>query len=265
MVSEHASLDVLTAVTALGDGRFSADLPDGWQQGRGLFGGLVTAVLVRALEASAPDRPLRSLTSELCGPTSPGPAELRVEALRVGSAVSTLAVRLVQGGEVSAHGVGVLGRGRSRDLDGTRVTPPVLPDWRAMERLPMLPPIAPTFTKHFEFRSRHLPFSGGSPTTEGWIRPLNAGVPRDTAFLAACIDAWWPTLFQIETRPRPMATVAFTFQPQGDLEGLDADAPLFHRASLVAARDGYAVEYRDLWGHDGRLLATNQQTIAVIV
>lgn len=263
-VPADASLDVLTAVTPLGDGRFTADLPDGWQQGRGLFGGLVTAVLVRALQASAPDRELRSLTAELCGPTLPGPAELRVEVLRVGSAVSTLAVRLVQGGLVQAHGVGVLGRARANDLDGTRVTAPAMADWRSMERLPLQPPIAPTFTRYFDFRSARLPFSGGESVTEGWIRPANPGLARDSAWLAACIDAWWPTLFQIETRPRPMATIAFTFQPQGDFVGLDPEAPLFHRAWLVSNREGYAVEYRELWGHDGRLMATNQQTIAVI-
>ncbi len=264
MVPADAPFDVLTALTSLGDGRFAADLPDGWQQGRGLFGGIVTAVLVRALEASAPDRALRSLTSELCGPTQPGPAELRVEVLRVGSAVSTLAVRLIQGGEVQAHGVGVLGRARARDLDGTRVSGPALSDWRSMDRLPMQAPLAPTFTQYFDFRSTRFPFSGGESVTEGWIRPSNPGGLRDAAFLAACIDAWWPALFQIETRPRPMATIAFTFQPQGDFDGLDPEAPLFHCGTLVANRDGYAVEFRELWGHDGRLMATNQQTIAVI-
>ena len=61
-----------------------------------------------------------------------------------------------------------------------------------------------------------------------------------------------------------MATIAFTFQPIVRFEGLDPDAPLAFRARLVASADGYGVEYRELWGEDGRLLALNQQTLVII-
>src|SRR5437879_5846273 len=91
--------DELTAVERGGPaGVFRFDVPEGWQQGRGAFGGLVVAALARALEAfePAPDRPLRTLNAELCGPALPGPSEIRVEAIRRGSGVTTLAARLVQ-------------------------------------------------------------------------------------------------------------------------------------------------------------------------
>ena len=65
----------------------------------------------RVFEALA-ERPLRSLTAELCGPVMPGPATISVEPLRRGSGVTTLAARLEQGGEVLAHVVGVFGRPR---------------------------------------------------------------------------------------------------------------------------------------------------------
>jgi hypothetical protein len=67
-----------SAVTPLGDGRFAADIPDGWQQGRGAFGGLVLAALLRAMEAAEDDRArvTRSLSGELCGPVLPGPVEI---------------------------------------------------------------------------------------------------------------------------------------------------------------------------------------------
>lgn len=261
-----APLDLLTAVTPLGDGRYEAQVPDGWQQGRGAFGGLVTATLVRAMEAATPGRPLRSLTAELCGPTQPGRAELRVETLREGSAVTTVAARLVQGAEVQAHAVGVLGKERLKDFDGTHLEAPTRPDWRKMERLPIEPPFGPDFARYWDFRTTSLPFTGQTDghDASGWIRPLAPGVKRDAAFLAACIDAWWPTFFARTSTLRPMATIAFTFQPVGHFEGLDPAAPLFHRARLVAADGGYGVEFRELWGEDGRLLALNQQTIVVI-
>ncbi len=259
-------LDVLCSSEPDGEGRARAVFPDGWQQGRGLFGGLVTATLVRALEQGTPDRPLRSLTAELCGPVQPGEATLRLEPLRVGSAVTTTTIRLEQGGDVLAHGVGVLGRARVLDRDQVALVPPVMKPWRACEAFDIGPPLGPVFAKYCEFRPTSTPpFSGATVAeAEGWVRPKNPGARRDAAFLAACIDIFWPALYVIEPVPRPMATISFAFQPFVRFEGLDPEAPLFHRAKLLAAADGYCVEFRELWGEDGRLLALNQQTLAII-
>lgn len=248
---------------------FHFDVPDGWQQGRGAFGGLVVALLTRALEAgiAAPDRRLRSITSELPGPTLPGDAEVRVEILRAGNAVTTAAARLIQNGETQAHAVGVFGKARNAEgTDAVHLQPPVLRPWREMEVLPVEPPLAPEFSKYFEYRSEvGLPFSGQTvPHAEGWIRPKNPGSQRDSAFVVACMDAWYPVLLAALENVRPMATVAFTLQQLTDLEGLDPEQPLLFRSKDVAIRDGFFVELRELWGHDGRLIALNQQTFAII-
>jgi hypothetical protein len=264
MPAPDAPFDELTRLEPKGASRFEADLPDRWQQGRGLFGGLVTGVMVRALEASAPGRPLRSLTSELFGPVQPGKAELVVEVLRVGSAMSTLAVRVVQGGETLAHGVGVLGATRPAGQDQVALASPTGPSWREVEVVSVGPPLGPDFARFFELRTTALPFTGGRPEVSGFLRLLRPGEARDTALLAGCIDAYWPAEYVQAETPRPMATVAFTFQPLGSLEGLDPEAPFTFRSRLQAARGGYGVEFRELWGHDGRLLALNQQTICSI-
>jgi hypothetical protein len=259
-VNPSLPIDVLSAVPTLEAGRARVEIPDGWQQGRGLFGGLVAALQIRALEQVAPDRPLRSLTSELCGPVQPGDAELVVEVLRAGNAVTTAAVRLVQHGEVQAHGVGVLGKDRVPGVRAT-IVPPAIRPWRDVPALPSLGGFRPTFAQHLEFRpTGPLPFAGGSePRVEGWVRWKQPGTRRDAAYLAACIDAHWPALFSIEPAPRPMATIAFTFQPLGT----PGDA-VYYRGTLVAQDAGYCVEFRELWSEDGHLLALNQQTFAVI-
>ncbi|MBL9037306.1 MAG: thioesterase family protein [Archangium sp.] len=256
----------VTPVT-LAPNRYGFDFPDGWQTGKGLFGGLVVGALVRALEASAgPSRPLRSITSELCGPTQPGSAEIHVELLREGAAVSTLTARLVQDGKVQGHAVGVFGAARSDARKLTELRPLPQTDWRTIESIPVQPPIGPAFARFYDFRPvSGLPFSGETkPTTSIWIRPKNPGPARDAAFIAGCADACWPTLFIIDEAPRPMATIAFTMQLVSSLDGLDPDAPLFHVGRGVSVNDGYLVEFRELWGHDGRLVALNQQTIAIV-
>lgn len=269
MMRPDSPLDLIFRPERTGPLSFQFDVPDGWQQGRGAFGGLVVALLTRALEEgiAAPDRRLRSITSELPGPTLPGPAEVRVEILRAGNAVTTATARLVQNGEVQAHAVGVFGKARNAEgTDGLYLEPPKLRPWQQMEVLPVEPPLAPDFSRFFEYRSEvGLPFSGQTaPHAEGWIRPVHRGKARDSAYIVACMDAWYPVLLASLEMMRPMATVAFTLQQVSDLEGLDPEQPLMYRSKDVAVRDGFFVELRELWGHDGRLVALNQQTFVII-
>jgi hypothetical protein len=258
--------DELVATAFSKDPSFSIEVPNGWQQGRGAYGGLVAAYLVRALEGHAQARVLRSLTATLCGPLQAGTAHLVVDTLREGSAVTSLAARIVQHGDVMAHGVGLLGRPRSDASARVLVQRPAWSSWRKAEVVDVGPPVGPVFSSFFEFRPvRGFPFTGAPELRlEGWVRLKRPGNRRDSAYLAACIDAYWPTLLVAETRARPMATIAYTFQPVGTLEGLDPEAPLYYSARLLSEEEGYGVEQRELWGEDGRLVAMNQQTIAVI-
>ena len=238
-------------------------VPETWNQGRGAFGGFVTGAMVHALEVSAPGRPLRSLTAELCGPLVAGDAAVELSVLREGNAVTTTAVRFVQHGEVQAHGVGVLGKERMRDLDRVDIAAPKLAPWRELPVAPVTGGFGPVFLEHWELRIvRGLPFTNSEPVVEGWVRPKRPGVARDAAYLAACIDCYYPCLFPSWTAPRPMATIAFTFQPF-EFSG-DPDAPLAYRARVIASQAGYCVEFRELWTESGQLVALNQQTMVII-
>ncbi len=269
MSTSTPTYDALITATAQGADAYAWEVPDGWQQGRGAFGGLVTGALVRALEVSLddPTRALRSLTATLCGPVLPGRAHVKVETLRGGTGVTSLAARIEQGDEVQAHAVGIFGRHRVADGDWLDRPAPDMPDWRDMPIAPIAPPLGPAFARHMRYRIAGAPPLGGSAGTRhasGWVQAASPGAPRDAAYLAALIDAWWPTAYQTITAPRPMATLAYTLELIGDWEGLDPDAPLFYQATSWAARGGYMVEFRELWGEDGRLMALNQQTIALI-
>lgn len=261
-----SDLDALLALTAIGPNHLRAEVPDGWQQGRGAFGGLVIGLLIRAAAAVAgdPSRPLRSLGAELCGPTQPGPADIFVDVLRTGTGVTTLAVRLVQADEVQAHAVAVHARTRDPGLQWTELQPPSL---APPSGLPLgTPDEAPVFARHCEFRPVHAPlFVGGDEArAEGWFRFKRPPTVRDAAYLAMLCDGWWPAAFSRLTTPRPTATLAYTFQPLVDASRLDPEQPVYHRARAVAMRDGYSVELREIWSPAGELLALNQQTFAVI-
>lgn len=265
-----AAFDELTTPVAIdaAAGAYRLDVPTGWEQGRGAFGGLVLAAMARAGDAAVADdaRTLRTLTGELVGPVQPGAADLVVETLRAGSGVTTVAIRLRQGGELQAHAVATYGKRRGAvDLAPT-LPPPALTPWREVPVLPMGPPMAPVFTQHVEMRALGPPPFSGSPeaVATGWVRPRRPGARRDPAYVIAMADAWWPAFLVAERAPRPAATLAFALSIVDACDGLDPDAPLAYRGRLIGARDGYVVELREVWGEDGRLLALNQQTFVAI-
>lgn len=265
----------LTTPQPAGPGEFTIDIPDTWQQGRGSFGGLVLAIMTRALRAAEPDdqRALRALTATLTGPVLVGPARLRIQDLRQGNAVSTRAVELTQpsgtssGAEVLAHAVASFGRSRVRDRERTELARPEIRPWRECALVPIGPPMAPVFLQHCELRPlTGLPFSNQNEgvSVQGWVRFVAPGPSWDEAEVIAAVDAYWPAMLVREPAPRPMATLTFSAQMLYAPDCLPAGSPLFYRGSMLAAHDGYVLEQRELWTEQGDLVILNQQTMALV-
>lgn len=251
-----------------GEGEFTIDMPDSWQQGRGAFGGLVLGSLVRCVERSETDvtRKLRSLTAVVAAPVLPGKARVTVSQLRRGNAVSMIRASLHSEGDIVAELTAILGRDRPATPQWQRIPKVALPPWEETPVAPIQAPIAPVFTQHFEYRLvGPAPFMGGTePVAAGWIRPRDPGPDRGAAYLTACIDAWWPACAVTFDSPRPLATMNFMLDIVGSTDGLPPDAPYAYVGATPVAVDGYTGETRELWGVDGRLLALNKQTIAII-
>jgi hypothetical protein len=262
------ALDQATAVSAAGPGAFEAMMPDGWQQGRGSFGGLVFGVLVRAMEAELGDagRRLRTLAGDIAGPVLPGPVSIRVEVLRRGSNQSNLQARLIQGAEVLSVASAVFSGPRRVEVPGLRgIEPPERADWDQLPVLPVEPPFGPAFARAYEYRSAGpMPFAGGHEAeTAGYIRERAAPARRDAASMIGLLDAWWPTLFSIDAQPRPMATISFLAELLVDPTRVDPAERLFHRARMAALEEGFFVELRELWSGDS-CVAMNQQTFVIL-
>jgi Thioesterase-like superfamily len=252
----------LSAIEPIGEGRFAIDVPDGWQQGRGAFGGFGVACLVRAMETVEPngERPLRNINAELCAPLLVGRAEIHVEVLRRGAGMTTVTARTIQGGEVVAHATGLMGKSREGETyDGLSA-----PDLNVSGLLLDHNGPWPRFTQFFEYRNvGALPFTGSDVAqVDTWVRLRVPGKTFDTAHVAALADATWPAMFPLQTIVRPMSTISFTLQTFGSWEGMRPDAPIYHRGRVFWARNGHAAEMREIWSEEGKLLALNQQTFA---
>ncbi len=263
-----SSLSDLSTPTPTTPGHYSLDVPSGWLQGSGTYGGLLMGSLVRAIEHAIgdPDRTVRSITAELPGPVIAGSAEITVDVLRTGKSLSTARAALSQGGEVKAHAVGVVAVARSGHgpLAWQDLVRPEVPAWSTIEPLPIDPGPWPEFAHNFEYRVvEGLPTSG-STRTLGWVRSRLHGGLRDAGHIASVIDAWWPVALSRLPAMRPMATIVSSLDIVAGIAGLDPEAPMIYRASSPVLADGYCLETRELWGEDGRLIAINHQTIAII-
>jgi len=254
-----------TAVHTVDHDRFVAEVPDGWQQGRGAFGGYGVGLAVRALATREPDRPLRALTAELPGPLATGEAQIETRVLRRGTGMSSLEATIFQGDEVKVRATGLFGTRRDVDVS-LEATPPDLGP--APDDVPPIPDgaLPPRFVQHYEIRLTGAPpFSGAAEATAtGWVRlrvpPPTLGAPE----VAGLVDVFWPSLFSTLTAPRPMATVTYTLQLTEAAYDLAPDRPLYFRSRGIVASGGYLSELRELWTEDGRLVALNPQTFVVI-
>ena len=252
------------AVQRLDADRFGIVVPDGWQQGRGAFGGLGIGFAVRAMQTIEPDRALRVLTAELPGPLLVGEAEIDVITLRRGKGTTVLEAHVKQAGEVCVRVSGFFGRDRGDERSWVP-TPPRTGRWQDVEPLPESA-LPPRFASAFEYRvTGPLPFSAGKEArAEGWIRLRGGGGTWGVPEVAAMADAYWPCCFAIQDGPRPMATVAYTLHLHDGARQLSSAEPLFYRANCDVAGSGFLFERRELWTADGQLVAVNPQTFIVI-
>ena len=260
-------------------GRFTLDVPDGLQQGRGAWGGVATGAMVSAAQQvdPRPEMAVRTLSAQLVAPVLVGRVQLQVELLRGGFGTTTLGIQMRDAGAAMlAHGVVVLGSARAGEAMphglGSLEPPAELSAGPAgIPAVAIGPPLAPEFAVQLEWRPlRGLPYSGSaSDETLGWVRPRGAVSGVDASVVAALADAWWVAAIVQMDRPRPVATLGFTLDLTSDPARLTrADDGtldfLLHRGRVLAAREGFTVETRELWTPDGDLVSWNTQTVTVI-
>lgn len=257
-----------SALERVGERRFRWVLADGWQQGRGAFGGIVLGTLLRAMEACEPDRArrTRALSGEIPAPVLTGETEVTVEILRRGNGTTFLDARALQGGATVARASALLASSRPAGSTRTSAVAPRLPPPGDIAALP--PPVgdaAPRFTNHYEYRPvAPFPFTQAEIAgAAGWVRENIERPSLDAPALIGLLDAYWPAAFACEPAPRPMATLTFTAEILVDPATLDPRAPFAYRAHLDGAADGFSVEIRELWQND-TLVALNQQVFVII-
>jgi acyl-CoA thioesterase len=240
-----------------------------WYQGRGAFGGIMAALVVREMEAKVGDveRAARSLTVHFCAPATEGPMEVTTEIVRAGSRVSHATARVVRDRAILTLATASFCKTRPGPSYVRAEMPKVAPASEVHEVPRDLPGI-PAFLEHVELRFTGdvLPFSGGSlPEVHAWVR-LREPEPVDAAVAALLLDGVPPAILSTFSEPRAVASVDFDIQVFERLPERAGAPDDFHLCAIRSrwAGDGYSEELRELWSPKGVLLAQCRQLLALL-
>jgi len=241
----------------------SAAIPDEWQQGRTLFGGLQAALALRAMRRLVPtDIPLRTLQASFIAPVPAGVVEIEARVLRVGKSTIHVEARLLEGGQTACLLLGIFGRARESVIRVTQVqSPPQRSIADSLEQ-PYLPGLTPAFTQYLQFRwALNAPYSGASEArTQVHVR-LRDEAPVGEAQLIALADSIPSPGLSLLKKPAIASSLTWTLELLRN--DYDPDPQGFWRmdAELSAAADGYLNQSAVLWSPDGRAIALSRQSV----
>jgi acyl-CoA thioesterase len=245
-------------------------IPGVWAQGRASFGGLMAALVYRAMRGQVPaGRPPRSLAITFVGPAEPDvPLCFEVEVLREGKAVSQVLGKAMQNGQVVTLVQGSFGAARDSAIQVAAEPAPQITAVEQCQELPYIPNGTPEFTRFLAMRWAigGMPFTGNkSREMGGWVRLRDEpeASPVDEAHLLALVDAWPPAVLPHLSTPAPGSSLTWTIefvQPVSELSTLDW---CLYKAQIEHARDGYGHIAAALWSPQGELLAISRQTVSV--
>lgn len=246
-------------------GRYDAQISEHWAQGRTAFGGLVAALLARALEREVPsDRPLRSALIDFVAPASPGAVNIEARVLRAGKSLVHAEARLFQNDQLVALFIGTYGAARSTQLTLQAARAPETLPPTQYPRIPYAEGLSPRFTRYFEYHMvGSMLFSGSSEgKLDGYVRHAEPG-PVDAAGLLGLIDSWPPAVLPALRKPAPVSSVTWMvdFICEAPAPGTLSHDYFRYQANTIASQGGYASSEARLWGPDGALLAASRQLV----
>jgi acyl-CoA thioesterase len=262
-VKLDASLSQLWSAEEAG---WSITLPDGWGQGRAVFGGIggaLSASLGR--KVVAPKRKLRTASFQMMRPLSAGPVLGEVELVREGKTTSFVEARLISGGKASVHAQLVYVAARPTALAVEADPSWVGRDGPPVDELATMPvglPGMPEFLAHLEMRwvTDSLPYSASDQARlRGYFR-FRRPVADDEGLLAL-LDVWPCPSLALLKGPVPASTVSWTAHLVD--HPLSFEGWFAYEYETVSARDGFHTVVGRMHDPQGRLVGWSEQLVAL--
>lgn len=257
----------MTEIAATPEG-LTADIPDAWKQGRTAFGGMSSALCLRAArEHVVAERPLRTALIAFVGPAA-GVVSVTAEPLRAGRTASSVRARLTGEAGIGVEAVFTFAAPRDSAL---AVAPSGLPDGVVAPPVDAaghdFPNGAPQFTANFQLYPAHggtPPFSGteGAPPLRLWTRHRDAASRSGLEALICLADALPPAITTSMSDFAPLSSMSWMIDVLDD-DLTTADGWYLLDSHADHASSGYSSQAMTIWSSDGRCLIKGRQMVTV--
>ena len=206
----------------------------------------------------------RTVTTTFEKPTEIGVIEGRCVIHHHGKRVISGEVLLMQDDVVRTRVHILFGAARPSELSvAAPVSAPCI-DINAVQALPYIEGVTPSFTRYIDFRWAEgpFPFAGDSASAFKSVGRWRERGEQALEETLAILDAWPAAVLCLANRPIPASTVTWTAHLYPRPDDMDPDAFFWLEASTLSAQDGYATAVARLHDSKGRLIAWGEQLVA---
>jgi len=259
---------IADSLRAHGDG-FEAQIPEHWRQGRTAFGGLTSALALRAARMLRGDLPpLRSALISFIGPVTEQ-AVFTPHILREGKSVISVNVDVTCGPVLCARAGFVFGHSRDSDLS---VPAQAVTDVNGPDDYPDFTPeqirdFVPKFFHNFETKlvGGARPISGvDEGYIQAWSRHIDPQSRSGIEALLAIGDVLPGAAMPMFKRPGVISSVTWMVNILTD-NPETADGWWLVDTRQSAAQNGYSSQHMGVWNRAGKKVIDGLQTVAVFI
>lgn len=258
--------DIATELEPAGEGAWRARTSDAYWNMVGPFGGLIAALMFKAAYAD-PRRegePL-ALTVNFCAAVTKGEMRIAVRPARTNRSTQHWTMEMSQGDECVVTATAMFGA-RPATFARQRLS---MPQTKPFESLPRFPAPGPGWIERYDLRfaEGNVGWSGGGRDMGEsqsllWVGNDPARLLDFVGLVALC-DIFFGRIIHVRQQMVPFGTVTMTayfHATETDLAA-QAERPVLGRADARIFDRGFHDQSAELWGQDGRLLATSHQLV----
>ena len=246
------------------------DIPEGWLQGRTIYGGLVAGMMMHKalVTVNDPHRRLLSCNVTFVGPVQMAPVRLSAEILRQGKSVTTIEVRIWQDDTVQSILLASFGVPRESEIVVHQERS--APEFPAPEMLQIAEhhPLAPQCFQQMDLvwvEGQYPCTASPKPDFSGWMRfnpEKHENRQMNVADLLVSMDMWPPGVSPMYRNMAPASSLTWTLTYVHPLQS-SLHNWFKYKVFTDYAAEGYATEYAHLWDENDRLIAIARQTVTV--
>ena len=255
--------DVINSLTGE-QGKFEARVGEDWTQGRSIYGGMQTALAIKAMgQILATPMPLRSVQTSFLAPVPPGTVSIQAALIRTGKNTQHCEARIVNSdGQPLCLVVGIFGVAIESAVN-VAAQLPTIPD-KPPFKFPYIPNLTPEFTQHFDAQwlQGYLPYSGQPQIhSQVELQLANSG-ETDFAYIAAIADYMPPMALAHLSKPTPASSLTWMLEFLSDPTAAD-NSHWRIAAELEAAQGGYSSQSTLIVDAAGKAVASGRQNMVI--